>query len=45
MQARCKARLENLKALGKHERKCPDGKRRFLTDVEYIELYGSKGGV
>lgn len=45
VQARCKARLENLKALGKHERKCPDGKRRFLTDVEYIELYGSKGGV
>lgn len=40
-----KAYRERLKSLGKHERKCPDGKRRFLTDVEYIELYGSKGGV
>ena len=40
-----KAYRERLKALGKHERKCPDGKRRFLTDAEYIELYGSTGGV
>lgn len=44
VKARCKARLDKLKALGKHERKCPDGKRRFLTDEEYTALYGIKGG-
>lgn len=43
-QTRCKARLEKLKSMGKHERKCPDGKRRFLTDTEYMEIYGYNGG-
>lgn len=28
------------RALGKRQRKCPDGKRRFLTDEEYNERYG-----
>lgn len=45
IKARCKARLEKLKAMGKHERTCPDGKRRFLTDKEYDDLYCIKGGV
>ena len=40
---RNKAWRERLKAMGKHERKCPDGVRRFLTDSEYAELYGVKG--
>jgi hypothetical protein len=33
---------EKQKALGKRQRKCPDGKKRRLTDEEYDALYTKK---
>lgn len=32
-------RREMMKSMGKRERRCPDGKRRYLTDEEFNLLF------
>jgi len=39
-RAECSAYRAKQKALGRHFRTCPDGKRRWLTDEEFAALYG-----
>jgi hypothetical protein len=41
-RARCRKYRAKQKALGKHDRKCPDGSHKYLTDAEFNELYKEK---
>lgn len=39
-RARCREWWEKQKELGKRQRRCPDGKKRLLTDEEFEKRYG-----
>jgi hypothetical protein len=40
-RARGREKYAKQKALGKHTRRCPDGKQRFLTDSEFAARFGN----